>query len=79
MCASSQSPTEEPTVRHSTDLGYIPVVVRDACGAGDETAGAGRRALESLAFADDASLTDTDEVCGLCWLLQADNASTRRR
>ena len=53
----------EPTVRHSTDLGYIPVVVRDACGAGDETAG--RRTLESLAFAGDAILTDTDEVCSL--------------
>jgi nicotinamidase-related amidase len=53
----------EPTVRHSADLGYIPVVVRDACGAGDEAAG--RRALESLAFAGDAILTDTDEVCSL--------------
>ena len=51
----------EPTVRHSTDLGYIPVVVQDACGAGDEAAG--RRALESLAFAGDAILADTDEVC----------------
>jgi biuret amidohydrolase len=51
----------EPTVRHSADLGYIPVVVRDACGAGDEAAG--RRALDSIAFAGDAILTDTDEVC----------------
>ena len=25
----------EPTVRHSADLGYVPIVVRDACGAGD--------------------------------------------
>jgi biuret amidohydrolase len=51
----------EPTVRHSADLGYIPIVVRDACGAGD--AAAGRRALESLAFAGDAMIADTDEVC----------------
>jgi nicotinamidase-related amidase len=51
----------EPTVRHSTDLGYIPIVVRDACGAGDEAAG--RRALESLEFAGDAIIADTDEVC----------------
>jgi nicotinamidase-related amidase len=51
----------EPTVRHSADLGYIPVVVRDACGAGDEAAG--RRALDSLAFTGDAILADTDEVC----------------
>src|SRR5919199_2822555 len=32
----------EPTVRHSADLGYIPIVVRDACGLGER---AGRRAL----------------------------------
>ena len=50
----------EPTVRHSTDLGYVPVVVRDACGAGD--AAAGERALESLRFAGDAIVADTDEV-----------------
>jgi nicotinamidase-related amidase len=51
----------EPTVRHSADLGYIPVVVRDACGVGDPAAG--RRALDALAFAGDALITDTDEVC----------------
>ena len=26
----------EPTVRHGADLGYIPIVITDACGAGDE-------------------------------------------
>ena len=51
----------EPTVRHSTDLGYLPIVVRDACGAGD--AEAGKRALDSLAFAGDAIVVDTDELC----------------
>ena len=51
----------EPTVRHSTDLGYVPVVVRDACGAGD--AEAARRSLDALAFAGDALIADTDEVC----------------
>jgi nicotinamidase-related amidase len=50
----------EPTVRHSADLGYVPVVVRDACGVGDAAAGA--RALESLAFTGDAILADTDAV-----------------
>ena len=53
----------EPTVRHSTDLGYLPVVVRDACGAGDRSAG--ERALASIAFAGDALLADTDEVCSI--------------
>jgi nicotinamidase-related amidase len=51
----------EPTVRHSTDLGYIPIVVHDACGAGDPTAGA--RSLDSLTFTGDAILTTTDDVC----------------
>jgi biuret amidohydrolase len=51
----------EPTVRHSADLGYIPVVVRDACGAG--SAAAAERSLAGLAFAGDALIADTDEVC----------------
>jgi nicotinamidase-related amidase len=50
----------EPTVRHSADLGYVPIVVRDACGAGD--AAAGERALEALMFAGDAIVADTDAV-----------------
>ena len=50
----------EPTVRHSADLGFIPVVVRDACGAGD--AAAAQRSLDALAFAGDALIADTDEV-----------------
>ena len=51
----------EPTVRHSADLGYVPVVVRDACGAGD--AEAAERSLAALEFAGDAMIADTDEVC----------------
>jgi biuret amidohydrolase len=50
----------EPTVRHSADLGFIPVVVRDACGAGD--AAAAERSLAALEFAGDALIADTDEV-----------------
>jgi nicotinamidase-related amidase len=51
----------EPTVRHGADLGYIPVVVSDACGAGHEDAG--RKALEIIEFAGDAFVTDTDTIC----------------
>jgi biuret amidohydrolase len=47
----------EPTVRHAADLGYVPIVVTDACGAGDRAAGA--RSLETLRFAGDAMLTDS--------------------
>lgn len=39
----------EPTVRHATDLGYLPVVVTDACGWGNQEAA--KRSLEALAFA----------------------------
>jgi len=46
----------EPTVRHGADLGYIPIVVTDACGAGHPEAG--ERALASIKFTGDAILTD---------------------
>lgn len=46
----------EPTARHAADLGLIPVVIADACGAGH--ADAAKRSLESLAFAGDAMITD---------------------
>jgi nicotinamidase-related amidase len=48
----------EPTVRHAIDLGFIPVVVADACGIGNEEAG--RRSLESLVFEGNALITDVD-------------------
>lgn len=53
----------EPTVRHATDLGYIPVVITDACGG--RAAAAMERARASLAFTGDALLTDTEVVCRL--------------
>lgn len=46
----------EPTARHAIDLGFIPVVISDACGVGNEEAG--RRTLESLAFEGNALVTD---------------------
>jgi nicotinamidase-related amidase len=51
----------EPTVRHGADLGYISVLVTDACGAGSEEAA--KRSIESMKFAGDALLTDTKTVC----------------
>jgi nicotinamidase-related amidase len=47
----------EPTVRHATDLGYIPIVVTDACGHGN--AAAAERSLASLAFAGGSLQTDS--------------------
>jgi biuret amidohydrolase len=51
----------EPTARHGADLGYIPVIVTDACGAGNEEAA--KRSIESLKFAGDALITDTEAIC----------------
>jgi nicotinamidase-related amidase len=51
----------EPTVRHAADLGYVPVVVRDACGFGSREAAA--RSIASLEFAGDAYLTNVDTIC----------------
>jgi nicotinamidase-related amidase len=51
----------EPTARHGADLGYIPVLITDACGAGSEEAAT--RSIESLKFAGDALLTDTQTIC----------------
>jgi nicotinamidase-related amidase len=47
----------EPTVRHATDLGYLPLVITDACGAGD--AAAAERSLETLRFAGGSLFTDS--------------------
>jgi nicotinamidase-related amidase len=47
----------EPTVRSATDLGYVPVVLTDACGWGSEAAG--KRAVETMKFVGEAILTDT--------------------
>jgi len=51
----------EPTARHGADLGYIPVLVTDACGAGNEEAA--KRSIESLKFTGDTLMTDTETIC----------------
>jgi nicotinamidase-related amidase len=51
----------EPTARHGADLGYIPMLVTDACGAGNEEAA--KRSIESLKFAGDALITNTETIC----------------
>jgi nicotinamidase-related amidase len=50
----------EPTVRHGADLGYIPIVVTDACGHGDATAA--ERSVVSMKFMGDAILTRTEPI-----------------
>jgi nicotinamidase-related amidase len=51
----------EPTARHAADLGIIPIVIEDACGAG--RADAAQRSCEALRFAGDAIMTDTEAFC----------------
>jgi nicotinamidase-related amidase len=46
----------EPTARHAADLGFVPVVIADACGSGHDEAG--RRSLTSLEFMGDTILTE---------------------
>jgi biuret amidohydrolase len=53
----------EPTARHGADLGYIPVLVTDACGSGNEEAA--KRSIESLKFAGDTLITNTEAICGV--------------
>jgi biuret amidohydrolase len=53
----------EPTVRHGADHGLIPILVTDACGAGDHAAAA--RSLDALATAGDAIQTDIATITRL--------------
>jgi nicotinamidase-related amidase len=50
----------EPTVRHSLDLGYLPIVVTDACGHGN--AEAARRSLDTLRFVGGTLCATTAEL-----------------
>jgi nicotinamidase-related amidase len=51
----------EPTARQGADLGYIPVIVKDACGFGHRDAAA--RSIASLEFAGDSLLTNVETIC----------------
>jgi nicotinamidase-related amidase len=51
----------EPTVRQGADLGYVPVVVKDACGFGHRDAA--ERSIASLEFAGDALFTNAQTIC----------------
>ena len=51
----------EPTARHGADLGYMPVIIKDACGFGHADAAA--RSIASLEFAGDSLMTTVEEFC----------------
>ena len=50
----------EPTVRHAMDLGYIPVIVTDACGYGNQAAA--DRSLATLNFTGGSFQTDSAAI-----------------
>jgi biuret amidohydrolase len=50
----------DPTVRHGADLGFIPVVLTDACGGGH--AEAAERSMANLAYMGDAMLCTVEEL-----------------
>jgi nicotinamidase-related amidase len=60
ICGIATEVGIEPTVRHGADLGYVPVVVADACGAGEEEAA--RHSLELLGHAGDAIFADVTSI-----------------
>jgi biuret amidohydrolase len=66
----------EPTVRHGMDLGYIPVVVTDACGSGDREAAT--RALAGLQFTGGSYQTDIATI-GRLMRERPSDASSRTR
>jgi nicotinamidase-related amidase len=53
----------DPTCRHGADLGMWPILVKDACGAGNVTAA--DHALAALEHMGDVILTDVKAVCEL--------------
>jgi nicotinamidase-related amidase len=53
----------DPTCRHGADLCLVPLLVRDACGAGN--ADAASHSLASLAHMGDTVITDTQSACKL--------------
>jgi nicotinamidase-related amidase len=53
----------EPTLRHAADLGFIPVLVSDACGSVNEQAR--KRSLDTLAFGGSTVITDSATIGGL--------------
>ena len=60
LCGIATEVGIDPTVRHAADLGFVPVLVDDACGAGN--AEAANRAVTALEFAGDVVRATTAEL-----------------
>jgi nicotinamidase-related amidase len=67
----------EPTCRHAADLGIIPILVRDACGAGNSQAA--DECVSSLVHMGDTIVTDLKTISEhLATLGHAENHTTKR-
>lgn len=64
----------DPTCRQGADLGFWPILVQDACGAGNEEAA--NHSLASLKHMGDSTITD---VAAICSLLAKNSDSVARR
>jgi len=53
----------DPTCRQGADLGFWPILVQDACGAGNEEAA--NHSLASLKHMGDTTVTDVETIRGL--------------
>jgi nicotinamidase-related amidase len=63
ICGIAMEIGIDPTVRHGADLGFVPIVIRDACGAGHPDAA--ERSHANISFMGDAICCDVDEIVGL--------------
>lgn len=64
----------EPSVRHAADLGFVPIIISDACGYGHVDAAA--RSLDALRFSGDAVIMD--EATFVAGLKRRQSAETAR-
>jgi biuret amidohydrolase len=53
----------DPTCRHASDLGLMPIIAQDACGFGNAEAAA--HSLASLAHMGDSIVSDVNSLCDL--------------
>ena len=53
----------EPTCRQASDLGFWPILVRDACGFGNEEAA--NHSIATLEHMGDTTITDVGTICAL--------------
>ena len=53
----------EPTCRQASDLGFWPILLRDACGFGSEAAA--NHSIATLEHMRDTTITDVETICAL--------------